>query len=485
MFKKHRKFSLVGFLILFILILIGLFNFFKPLPKGASFSGEIFKVPDGSVTFISDLTFFDNTKKERIMNQQIFNEVFKMIQTAENYILIDMFLFNDFQGKEASSFRQLSSELTKTIIQKKNNDPGIEIIFITDPINTIYGGMTNENIDSLLEVGVQMVNTDLKKLRDSNPFYSSLYRTFFQFLPVSFIKLPNPFVDGGSKVGLDSYFTLLNFKANHRKIIVADYLDKDGNLKMGSLITSANPHDGSSAHSNVAIKVDDYLWRDIIKSEYAVTEFSNQKSLEPNYKMYQDREGDVEVQLLTEKKIKTSLLSSINKTKSGDLINLLMFYLSDRDIVQSLKEAQVRGVNIRVILDQNKDAFGREKNGVPNVSVAREFKKLSDDFELRWCNTHGEQCHSKLLIISYGDFEEMFIGSANLTKRNIGDYNLETNVKISGQTVGAIQDAKKYFNLIWLNESADYTMDYSFYKDESFLKYWQYRIMEKTGLSSF
>ena len=150
-----------------------------------------------------------------------------------------------------------------------------------------------------------------------------------------------------------------------------------------------------------------------------------------------------------------------------------------------MKEAQVRGVKVKVILDPNKDAFGREKNGVPNVSVAREFKKSSSDFELRWCSTHGEQCHSKMVIITYSDLEEMFIGSANLTKRNIGDYNLETNVKVSGQVVGAIQDAKKLFTLIWSNESKDYTVGYDFYKDESLLKYLQYRVMEKTGLSSF
>ena len=322
--KKKRY--LVVFVIV-ALILVGLFNIFKPRPIGASFEGEIFRVPNGSVTFLYDLTSFDSTTDKRIIEQQIFDEVFAMIKNAENYVLIDMFLFNDFQGKETSSFRQLSSELTETLVQKKADNPEIEITFVTDPFNTIYGGVENKNIASLVEADIQMVNTNLKKLRDSNPLYSSFYRSIFQFLPVGFIKLPNPFVAGGPKVDLSAYFTLLNFKANHRKIIVADYLDENNNLKMSSLIASANPHDGSSAHSNVAIKVDDQLWKDILKSEYAVMEFSDRESLEPDYKLYQDKEGDVEVQLLTEKKIKISLLSSIDKTKSGDSIRVLMFYL--------------------------------------------------------------------------------------------------------------------------------------------------------------
>lgn len=481
---RNKKKGIV-ILIIIILIIVGLFNIFKPLPSGVSYDGEVFGVPDDSVAFISDLTFFDNTIDERVIKQQIFDEVFAMIKNAENYILIDMFLFNDFQGKESASFRQLSSELTKTLVQKKIDNPEINIIFITDPINSIYGYFENENINSLLSANIQVITTDLKKLRDSNPFYSSIYRSFLQFLPVGQIKLPNPFTDNGSRVSLKAYLTLLNFKANHRKIIVADYLDQSGDLKMKSLVTSANPHDGSSAHSNVAIKINDYIWSDILKSEYAVINFSDYTVLYPDYKLYKDEEGDVNIQILTEKKIQNSLLNSINKTELGDSINMIMFYLSDREVVESLKKAQIRGVNIKIILDPNKDAFGRGKNGVPNVAVARELKKNSPDFQLRWCHTHGEQCHSKLIIISRGDFEEMFIGSANLTKRNIGDYNLETNIKISGKLVSAIQDAKKYFNLFWSNESEQYTTDYDFYKDESLWKYLQYRIMEKTGLSSF
>ncbi len=149
------------------------------------------------------------------------------------------------------------------------------------------------------------------------------------------------------------------------------------------------------------------------------------------------------------------------------------------------KSAHKRGVDVKVILDPNKDAFGREKNGVPNVSVSREFKKMSSDFQLRWCNTSGEQCHSKLTIVSFSDSEEMFIGSANLTKRNISDYNLETNIKISGKDVGSIFEAKSYFNMIWENEMNEFSLNYEIYKDESIIKYIQYRIMEKTGASSF
>ncbi len=39
-----------------------------------------------------------------------------------------------------------------------------------------------------------------------------------------------------------------------------------------------------------------------------------------------------------------------------------MFYLADRQVIKGLLKAAWRGVDIRLILDANKDAFGLEKN---------------------------------------------------------------------------------------------------------------------------
>ncbi len=477
------------FILLFIILLsIGLFNSYKSLPENISLSGQIFSVPDESVTFLSDLTY-TNQDSEKISEQEIFDEVFEMIDEAENFILVDMFLYNDYMGKENSAYRKISSELTQKLIENKIQNPNLKILVITDPINTIYGGVESPDLNLLEEAGVMVVKTNIRKLRDSNAIYSSLWRPFLRFLPVKFVKLPNPFVENGEAVGLNTYFELLNFKANHRKVLIADFVDQNGNLKVASLVTSANPHDGSSRHSNVAAKVEDFVWMDILKSELSVVNFSSE--LDPNFdfnidqSLYKNDSGDVMVQLLTEKEIKKSLLNSINQTKENDEIKMLMFYLSDRDIVKSLKKANERGVDVKIILDPNKDAFGREKNGVPNVSVAKEFKKSNQDFQIKWCNTDGEQCHGKMVLISNEKGQELFIGSANLTRRNIGNYNLETNMKISGDSVTAINDATDYFDRIWTNQSAEYSVDYDVYKDESLLKYLQYRIMESAGISSF
>lgn len=68
-----------------------------------------------------------------------------------------------------------------------------------------------------------------------------------------------------------------------------------------------------------------------------------------------------------------------------------MFYFSDRDIINALTNAADRGVNIKILMDPNKDAFGRTKDGTPNRQVASELHKHG--IKIRWCNTYGEQCH--------------------------------------------------------------------------------------------
>lgn len=62
---------------------------------------------------------------------------------------------------------------------------------------------------------------------------------------------------------------LFNFKANHRKTVVVDI---DAGWK--SLVTSANPHDGSSRHSNVALVVNGATAADVLQTEAAVAQMS-------------------------------------------------------------------------------------------------------------------------------------------------------------------------------------------------------------------
>jgi hypothetical protein len=108
---------------------------------------------------------------------------------------------------------------------------------------------------------------------------------------------------------------------------------------------------------------------------------------------------------------------------------------------------------------------------------------------VRWYRTHGEQFHTKLVLIYGTDRVWMTLGSANLTRRNIGDLNLEANVVVEvGRGSNMAAQVLQYFDTLWSNRAPlgiEYTADFEVYADPSQVRYWQYRIMEVTGLSTF
>jgi phosphatidylserine/phosphatidylglycerophosphate/cardiolipin synthase-like enzyme len=480
----------IGAIFFIIITLVGVYNVYKPLPEGVNTEGQLYTVPETAVSFLVDRTYVDEAGV-RHSEQAIFDEVLRMVEQADSYVLIDMFLFNDFLGTATSSYRQLSSELIDALVKKKSERPDMVIQVVTDPLNTIYGGMKETQLLSLKNAGIAVVFTDLTRLRDSNPLFSAWWRTILRWIPFGVLGdiLPNALDARAPAVGIDSYLTLLNFKANHRKLIVADRLNEKGDRSMSVLITSANPHDGSSAHTNTAAKVDAALWRDAIASEQAVFTFSDREFVVPPE--IKDTavlgENTLEVQLLTERVIKEKVISELAGLEAGDMFDMAMFYISDRDVVQAIKEAAERGVIIRVIFDPNKDAFGRQKGGVPNRQVAHELLGSSTNVSVRWCDTHGEQCHTKLLIFTKGDTKTIIQGSANMTRRNLNNLNLETDLLVRGpsdtQFATAVQD---YFDTSWSNEEGkQYTTDYSTYEDSSFVKRVEYRVGEFTGVSSY
>ena len=107
---------------------------------------------------------------------------------------------------------------------------------------------------------------------------------------------------------------------------------------------------------------------------------------------------------------------------------------------------------------------------------------------VRWCDTHGEQCHSKMLIAENQSGSSIVVlGSANFTRRNLEDFNLETNVAVHGPRSSEFAaDASAYFDLLWNNEPGRrFSVEYEAYAEPSAWKRGFYRFMESTGISTF
>src|SRR5690606_7202205 len=90
-----------------LVLAMALFQRFKPLPAGLSFAGP--RHSADQVRFLADVTWRDDQGRRHV-EQHIFDEVFRLIEGARRLVLVDMFLWNDFQGEPPERTRALASE---------------------------------------------------------------------------------------------------------------------------------------------------------------------------------------------------------------------------------------------------------------------------------------------------------------------------------------------------------------------------------------
>lgn len=457
--SSQKKFlSLFLLLFLFIYISTIVYHERKPLPKGVSYEGEVHHVSEESISFLYDLTY--QKDGEEIQEHSLFNHIFQMIDEADQFIVLDFFLYNDYYDQELS-FPPLSSELTTKLIKKKKENPEVEIVLITDEINTSYRSHRNWQFEELKKNEIEVLLTDVDPLRDSNPLYSAGWRMFVQwFGQEGRGRVPNVMANQAPNMTVRSYLKLLNVKANHRKTVATD---------KAAMILSGNPHDASANHSNIGFAMNGPIIEDLLKSEQAAADLAGGKELLPHYEGNDYSAGDVAIQLLTEGKVSKATLDAIKGTRRGDEIWLAMFYLAERKVIEALLDARDRGVEIKLILDPNENAFGTKKTGLPNRPVARELnEKTEGEIEIRWYNTTKEQYHPKLLYIKKQDGEAIAIGgSTNFTTRNMDDFNLETNVMITApKEAKVIEDIDQFFHRQWENKNGEFTVDFKEYQNE-------------------
>jgi len=464
---------LTALVILFSLLVAGC-----TLPEGLNYRGTAY--PTSDVHLLTDLTWINQTG-DRQTEQHILDRILEIIHRSKRFILLDVFLFNEFQGPIREESRPIVRQLTDALIEQKQTYPDMTIIVITDPINTVYGNYVPQHLKQLQEAGIRVVITDLTRLRDSNIFYSPIWRLFIHPLGRrGFSLVPNPLDKNGNNISVVNFLELFNFKANHRKVIIAD----NGDCCTG-LVASFNPHDASSAHDNVAVNFSGPAVADLLKTELAVIRFSSKQKINIVINP-PPQESDVFLTVLTERQIKLTAIDMLDKAKPGDKVDLVMFYLSDRTIIKHLKKAKRRGVYIRVLLDPNKDAFGYRKNGIPNRPVASELHNAG--ITVRWALTHGEQHHTKMLLTQYADESaELLVGSANFTRRNLDNFNLETDVHLQGPVDSDIfRQAQNYFDLVWSGDNErQFSTDYEYYMNNSCLEGMLYLFQEETGMGTF
>ncbi|WP_336822895.1 phospholipase D family protein [Sporosarcina sp. USHLN248] len=478
--RMHVKQLLVVSILLFLFLYIGVIVWHtnKPLPAGINYADELHKTD--SIEMLVDLTYAQNEEGDGMEHElTIFDEVYKMIDEAESFIVLDFFLMDHYSDEQVD-FPEIAQTLTSKLIEKKQNSPKMRIVYITDPLNIGYGSYNSIWFDQLEEAGIEVVYTDLEKLRDSTPLYSGLYRTIFQWGTNEGKKgwIPNAMASEAPKMTLSAYLVLLNVKANHRKTIVTD---------QAAIVTSGNPHNASGFHGNVAMKVKGSVLNDILEAEEAVLHYTNGGTL-PRIETTNGEQGEYEVQYVTEKKILDTLMADIEKTVEGDKIQMGMFFIAMPEVVKAITDAANRGVEVEMILDPNENSFGNEKSGLPNRPVVQQMMKDSNGkIEIRWYNTVIGQYHTKLVAIQTEDKTYITNGSANLTGRTLDNYNLEANLRIVADNDSKlVRQIRSYFDRLWNNEDALYTVDFEEYQNTfTFFQRGIYKLQELLKLTTY
>ena len=468
---------------IFLLIYAGVMTYhrFKPLPEGVSYAGDVHNMNEDSISFLYDLTY--DKDGEEVYDHAIFDEVNKTIKEADDFLILDLFLFNGYTD-DKRDYPKISENLSKAVVETMKNKPDLNVVLISDEVNTTYGSHEAKQIKRIEKMGAEVIYTDLNRLRDPNLFYSGLWRMMLSWFGQDGKGwLPNPMAPSAPKVTARSYLELLNVKANHRKTVMTED---------AGIIMSANPHDASGFHSNIAFKVKGSILNDLIQSEKAVAAYSGgDLSKFPQNKITDEKSGessDIQAQIVTESKIQDSVVTAIDDATKGDMVYIGMFYLADRDIVDAIVDATERKVDVRLVLDPNQNAFGQQKIGLPNLPVTAELQKQGKDhLSIRWYDTNKEQFHTKLLYVKGKEESTIVGGSGNYTSRNMDDYNMETNIQLKAPNDSKlVQNVDSYFERIWSNKDGTYTADYETYQNSlSSFKYVMYILQKLFQITTY
>ena len=462
----------------------------KPLPQGTHLAGAVCPVAASQVSFIADITAADAYGRQ-VVSQAIFDEVLKVIRDARHFIVLDYALLGATAGAQPQ--RHLAAELTDALLEARRAQPELRVLLVTDPVNERYGASRTPELQLLRAAGVEVVLARLDALRDTNFLYSSLWRLTLAWWD-------------GPRGPLGFQLRELNFKADHRKVVIAD----DGSDTLVAVVGSANPQDAQSGWSNLAARVSGDSLGALLASELAIARFSGWTGNSEPYLRAADPHAPEQcsrgvaasagpapltadtarVQVLTEGALRTALLEHAQGSGRGDGIDVAMFGFADRGLIEALLEASRRGVAVRLILDPSEDASTALPTGLPNQPAASELvARSAGAVRVRWYRTHGERFHGALVLFAGKQNLWLTVGSANLTRRGLDDYNLEASLAVEVlRDAPLAQQVQTYFDTLWGNHAAlgiEYTADFAAFADSRQADYWLYRLLEGTGFTGF
>ena len=255
-------------------LLIGIFSIFamscstiKTPPLGVDYESPM--RDSDNVEFHYDLTYLDKDGNIRY-DRKIWDATYKIVDEAKDYLIVEMFLFNDIYNKDKEHFPEFAKEYTRRLIKKKMENPDLKVYVLSDENNNLYGAFEHPFITDMKKAGIDVIVVDIFKLKDTFPWYSPIWRTLIEphGNPQGKGWIGNFYGPMWPKLTLRNLLRALNVKADHRKIFL-----NEGNV----VISSANIHDPSYFHENVAISANGEIVKDVLQGLKHVAEFSDGK----------------------------------------------------------------------------------------------------------------------------------------------------------------------------------------------------------------
>ena len=537
----NRKNSMKKYLVAGIMAFTVSCSTIKNPPLGINYESPIRETENAE--FHYDLTYLDKDGNIQY-DRNLWDATLKVVDNAKDYLIIEMFLFNDLYNKDKEHFPEFAKKYTERLVKKQEENPNLKVYILADENNNFYGAFEHPFITSMKNAGINVIIVDIFKLKDTFPWYSPIWRTFIKPMgnPQNKGWITNFYGDMWPKLTIRNLLRALNVKADHKKVFLNE---------KEVVVSSANIHDPSYFHENIAIYTDGLIVKDVLHDLQLVAKFSdseinvdgsnketkskiemdlpdktkirkdtmnigdledknnNMINLEENISDSQknekgekeslsfnsgkneitDTEGKTyKIQYLSEGAIGKYLDADIDSLKSGDELLMGMYFLADKGIIDRLIKAANRGVKIRMIFDRSRDAFGMSTNGLPNKPVSKKLKKKTKGkIEIKWYFTNNEQYHTKITLMKKTDGSVIInAGSANLIKKNIRGYIMDSNFRIlTTQDSKISKDVYTYFDRLWENKDGLFTINFDDEPTTSGFSDFMYKILDATQLGSF
>ncbi len=441
----------------------------RELPAGARLNSAAQSVPTRDVTFRYDITGAD-AYDHGFSSHTIFEAMLRNIGAARSLVVLDCHRCSDTSANAAEPFTMpipMASELIDALLARKAAVPPLQVLVIADPGNDVEGSAPAPELAKLAAAGIPVVTADLSALRDRNLLYGAPSRLIAK-------------LTGRTRAQLS------NFKSSDRRVLITD----DGHGDLTALAGSAEPAMAASSDTVTALQVSGAAVRPLLTSELQLARafgWSGELTVpapQPPRATTIDS-GALDLQWLGEGAIRDALLQHIGAATAADSIDIACDSLSDRQLIGALLAAGQRGVTVRMILDPRKSS---SLWGSANQSVGSELIAASDGrIRVAWYRTHSEQFRAALILIHGSGPAWMVTGSASLTRRDLGDYDLALDAALSGPaSAEPLASAQAFFETLWNDRGPpgiEYTADADAWADPSQLRYWAYRLMEFLGIS--